>query len=515
MSTSTPLTHSEAVWMLSLPDSELIQWLGQFEKPIQAAILNQLRQTRIPTVETAKEYPEDFRRLLKIEGGHIFDDVLDPWQRKDFEATDGGWRRAAGYEDQTGFSRSYSERPRGHSKTTDQAVAASWALYGAQNMIKGVAGACDKDQAKMLRDAIQRLCMENDWLNAVLDVQAYRVVNKRTGSYLQMLAADEHSNYGETPDFTIIDELTHWRNQGLWNALFSAAPKRPNSMLAVISNAGTGQGLSWQWKIREKCRKSNRWYFSRLEGPQASWQKPEDLKEQQDLLPPKAFNRLWKNLWTVDGGDAIDTADVEACCVLPGPLRERFDPWGPFIGGLDLGIKRDHSAFVILGMDAKAGRFKLVHCESWQPSDFAEGRVQFSAIRKAIQRANERFGLEAIYFDPNQALNLQEDMANLGVNMVELPFTSANCNLMATRLTRTLRGRFIDMFPDEALKLDLSQLSIVQTKLGGFRLDGISNDDGHQDRGIALGISLGVAWDVMREEREAMNLEPLSHLVAA
>ena len=66
-----------------------------------------------------------------------------------------------------------------------------------------------------------------------------------------------------------MDELTHWTDRALYDSLVAAMVKRPRCMVVVISNAGDGQGTSWQ--VREMARQSSDWYFHRVDGPQASW----------------------------------------------------------------------------------------------------------------------------------------------------------------------------------------------------------------------------------------------------
>ena len=215
--------------------------------------------------------PSEFRKALIIDAdGNVrkFGDCLDEWQRVDFSALDSGWKRAAGQHASEGPSRAYLERPRGASKTTDLAVMATWILFASRRTVVGIAAAADKDQAKLLRDAIAKLVRMNQWLQGILDVQAYAVINKHTESKLEILSSDAASAYGLTPDFAIIDELTHWRDNELWISLFSSIAKCSDAMLVVISNAGYGSD-SWQWRVKESARLSNSWY-SRLEKP-ASW----------------------------------------------------------------------------------------------------------------------------------------------------------------------------------------------------------------------------------------------------
>ena len=65
---------------------------------------------------------------------------------------------------------------------------ASWALFASRRQLFGVAAAGDQDQARLLRDAVRRLVDCNPWLRTILDVQANRIVNSRTGSALQIIS---------------------------------------------------------------------------------------------------------------------------------------------------------------------------------------------------------------------------------------------------------------------------------------------------------------------------------------
>src|SRR6185437_15964867 len=131
------------------------------------------------------------------------------------------------------------------------------------------------------------------------------ILNPATGSSIEIISSDAASSYGHTVDFIICDELTHWRKRDLWDSLFSTVPKKV-CFLIVIANAGVGQGVSWQWGVRESARLADNWHFSRLDGPRASWQSPADLEEQARMLPPKAYQRLWLNIWSVDSADCIE-----------------------------------------------------------------------------------------------------------------------------------------------------------------------------------------------------------------
>ena len=68
-------------------------------------------------------------------------------------------------------------------------MAAAWLLFASQRKIDGVACAADKDQAGLIRNAIERLVRLNGWLCDVLEIQASKVINRHTGSTLTIIAA--------------------------------------------------------------------------------------------------------------------------------------------------------------------------------------------------------------------------------------------------------------------------------------------------------------------------------------
>lgn len=512
MTTDTPylpLTSDAIESLLLLPSSDSKAILSTLPQDQQRAILQQLSKTVTP--EMAKADPVAFRRLITIDCDgeeRSFASVIDPWQLEDFEAMDPAWRRVAGHQADVKHQYSWQGRPRGHSKTTDIAVMVSFALFASEKKIDGVVGAGSKHQAGFVRDGIDKLCRLNPWLAEVIEVQNYRVMNRLTGSTLQILAADEGTNYGALVDFIICDELTHWKNRGLWDALFSAAAKKKNCLVVVITNAGNSMGTGWQWSQREMARKSfdggGTWYFNELDGPHASWIDDAALVHQRLSLTPSQYARLWLNQWTRGGGDAFDLALVDAAITLEGPTPHKRDDWHPFIGGLDLGINHDHTGFVVLGIDVDAGRLKLAKAQAWRPEDFG-GTIDLEFVEREILKAQNLYGLMGVYYDPTEATYLSQRLEKQGVNMVPVRFTTTCCNMMAERMLRSFRGQIIDLYPDDVLIRDLGKLNIVEKKYG-VKLEGPRDDEGHCDVATAFMIVNGIGIEFLDE----MHAAPLS-----
>lgn len=455
-----------------------------------------------------------FRRSLTIDangGPRLFQP--DDWQQADFSALDNGWRRCVGQQVDGGKSRGYLERGRGHSKTADEAIMGTWALSFAPRQISGVAAAADKDQARLIRDAIGRLVNLNSWLASALDVQNYRVVNRHTGSTLEIVSSDADTSYGLTPDFLLLDEVTHWAGRELFDSLISASAKRRDCMVVIIANAGRGRGSSWQWDVREACRLSDEWHFSRLDGPVASWMGSDRLAEQRRLLPTKVYARLWDNQWQTEVGDLLDATDIEACITLDGPLNGDETNLS-FVAGLDLGVKNDRCAFIVLGVDSILQQIKLAMVRSWSPGP--SGQIDLIAVEETVLAASGRYRLVSVRFDPHQAALMAQRLTRHQVRMIEVPFVGNNLNLMASTILETFRSRRIQLYRDRQLLDDLSKLSIEERSFG-WKLTAPQSDQGHADSAIALAIALPAAvelagfgaWNFHIDRNPAPELLPM------
>jgi hypothetical protein len=451
--------------------------------------------------------PAEFRRHLVIDadgGPRRLAETMNDWQREDFEALDAGWRRVVGLPADGAKQRAYLERPRGHSKTGDLAVMVTWALFAARRQIAGVAAAADKDQGRLLRDAVAKLVSLNTWLAGLLDVQAYRVVNVRTGSDLQILSCDAPSSYGLTPSFAVVDELTHHRSEELWVSILSAAAKRSDCMLVVISNAGTGQGESWQWKIREAARADDGWYFHSLDGCRASWISPKHLAEQRRLLPAIQFDRLWANRWTSGSGDALLEDDITAAVTRKKPWTKPKRGW-IFTAGLDVGLSKDSCALVAVGKSIgeqwlvgmgdtekvsrvrATGRLRLGSVVLWKPE--RGRRVSLKDVERSVLRLHEHYGLASLAYDPFQCELLAERLSSEGVPCERVPFTPANLQTMASTMLDTFTARMIDLFPHERLLSDLRNLKLAE-RTYGVRLTSPRGPHGHGDLATSLALAL-------------------------
>jgi hypothetical protein len=461
--------------------------------------------------------PAKFRAdlLVDVDGvARRFGDVMDPWQRDDFAAIDPGLQRCNGRKpDAEGLSRAYLERGRGHSKTTDLAIMSIWALAFATRPIRGYCFAADRDQAALLKDAMATICRLNPWLAAILDVQKNLVVNiakdhPGEGGQLEIFTSDVASSYGILPDLIIADELVHWEGDGsLWHSIISSAAKRSNCLLVVITNAGFID--SWQWAVREAARLDEAWYFSRLDGPRASWLTPARLAEQRRMLPAIAYARLWENQWSSGGGDALTKDDIDAAFKAElRPVRSRESGW-LYVAGIDLGLTRDRSSVVALAVpdDGNAGRIRLAADRLWRP--LRGKKIDLMDVERYVLALDELLGLEFVSADPWQAellcQRLEADSDHRRRNQRRVfgsqpwvratPPTAANLRQQATVTIECFQDRRLDLYECGSLRDDLSKAR-VEERQGGFRLVSPKDSSGHGDTFSAFAHAIVLAHEV-------------------
>ncbi len=486
------------------------------------------------TLERLRRDPAAFRAVLLIDsdaGPQKLGAICDDWQRRDFESLDPAWRAVAGVGNVANpVLRAWLERSRGHSKTSDIAVMLTWVLFASARRLSGIVAAADRDQARLLRDAVSKLVQLNPWLKEFITVQEGRILNPHTDSTCDVIASDVASSYGLLCDFIIADEVCHWRDRGLWDSLLSTAAKRKTCLLLAITNAGCIE--TWQWTVREAVRNDPSWYFSRLDGPKAKWITPDRLAEQRRLLPDLAFRRLWLNVWAGGSGDAIHPDDLTAALTMTGPMLSAEQGWA-FVAGLDLSVSRDATALVTLAINVGwtevkeapqrqrapinralidagllapsrneepqyihhpgTGRVRLAAVEVWEPSNGV--RVELTAVEAAIIATHERFGLSALAADPFQAALMIERLQKRGLPVYMLDQTGITLQAQASAVLDAFKERIVDLFPHDQLLADLGGLQIAERNYGyrlvSPRANGANtNATAHGD--TATGFSIGM-----------------------
>ncbi len=279
--------------------------------------------------------------------------------------------------------------------------------------------------------AMRRLQASNaDLLKGLVFVEN-AVRNRSTGSLLKVVSSDVRSSWGELPDFVICDELCHWRGPELWQSLVSSAAKKSESILMVLTNAGTGRG--WQWQARELARTDPAWHFSSLQGPQAPWITAESLEEQRRLLPPNVFARLWMNEWQHSDGTFVSLAEVAACRDPRLAARDQGEPGQLYVATVDYAEKRD---FTVGCVAHREGRTVVVdRMDVVRPTEHRPTPVRW--VHDWMRSMAGRFPGAQFVLDPYQLASvIQELSQEFPVDRYQFQGGQANCDM--ARLLRQL-----------------------------------------------------------------------------
>lgn len=451
----------------------------------------------LATMQRMATDPAFYRSQLSIEvSGDVvrYCDAAAGWQEKDFIAMDPAWLRCVGRTkaDVTPM-RSWLERCRGASKTSDLAIMACWALCFATFPLKLISASGDRDQAKLVRDAIRRLCELNPWLGDVLEIQNWIVRNKLNGSELSVESSDASSAFGKLVDGIALDEISNWAEteqaKQYWYVISSTLMKKKNLICLSICNAPRVD--SWQWGLRESVREDANWYFHSLrEIP--SWITPEQLAEQKRLLPPHIFNRVCLNIPTSGTDTGISPADYEACELLIGPQDRRSREYDVYIAACDLGWRHDRTGLVVLAMNFQHQRIDLAYCESFSPADYG-GELPLSVVEAELIDVQRRFDLDQLVFDPREATGLAQRLTDRGLPCARMNLAPANQNEMAKIFLQAFNARRLLLYPHADLRRDILSMEVVDRTVG-LKLQAARTSGGHSDLGFSFAMALCAIW---------------------
>jgi hypothetical protein len=428
--------------------------------------------------------PALFREHLMIPAVHgpaRFADVMADFQREDFGKIDPAFLAlAAGTKPEPG--RFWWERTKGASKDSDAAACLLWLLCFSRRPLACQVGAADQDQADELRKAAKGILRLNSWLADAVEVQSWTLRNSRRDCVCEIIAADVAGSHGARPDLLILNELSHVGKEEFAKNLLDNASKVPHGVVLVATNAGFVP--SWQFDLREMARTSPRWVFSSYTQP-APWLDPGEIAEAKRRNSANRFARLWEGQWVPESGDALSTADIEAAVTLPGATLARETGFNYF-AGLDIGIKRDHTSLVLIGVHYLTRRIRLMRVWDWSPP--AGGKVDLGAVQAEAQRVCREFGC-VLFIDPSQAELMGQTLEGRGVSVELVPFVGKTLNEMASNIIEVFTDRAIDLYPCPALLDDLRRLQLKETP-AGWRLVPARTSSGHGDRATALALAV-------------------------
>jgi phage terminase large subunit-like protein len=422
-------------------------------------------------------------KALDLLGALVLEDGR-PWGEA---ATAEQWEDARAVLDPAGAPYSYLTRSRGYSKTTDLAgivLAAMHEQIPPGSRAYGLAS--DRDQGRLLTDALAGFVARTPALRDAITVDSYAATT-RSGTRLEVLAADVAGSWGLLPAFLIVDELAQWGTtaapRALWEATTSALTKAKGARLVVLTSAG--DPAHWSHGILEHARVDPLWRVHEVGGP-PPWADPARLAEQRRRLPASVYARLFENVWTASEDRLTSLGDLRACVTLDGPQEPRRGAL--YRIGLDLGLKSDRTVAAVCHgeRDGSDTRVVLDRMAVWQGSKVRP--VDLGEVEAWVFEASRRYNHAHLCCDPWQAVGLCQRLRMAGVVVTEYAFSQQSIGRLATTLHTTIRDHHLALYDDDELVDELANVRLRETSPGVLRMD--HDGDRHDDRAIALALAV-------------------------
>lgn len=395
---------------------------------------------------------------------------LEPWQIFRFMAIFGWIVRKTG---KRRFRRAYTEVPRGNAKSTESSCVGLYMLAADGEIgAECYSLATTKDQAKLVFNPAQEMMKSNKELREKLqiEVSVHSIYQESTGSRFKALSSRDDSLDGLNIHFGCIDELHAHKTRGIYDVVETATGKRDNSLLWVITTAGSNRsGICYE--VRNYITKilsgeiQDDSQFGIIYGidEEDDWTQEEALKKanpnwgisvQKEVilaLQKKAVhttsavnNFLTKhlNVWVSANTAWMNMTAWDACTDVSLNINNFTSK--PCWIGLDLASKIDVAAMAMV-FETESGyaifmKFYLPDnaVQSSKNSQYSgwarEGLIlvtpgdvlDFNWIEADILDAKSRFDVREVAFDPWQATQLSQNMLTEGVPMVEVGATVKN-----------------------------------------------------------------------------------------
>ena len=401
-------------------------------------------------------------------------------------ATEEQWVDAEAILTMDGPRRHWIGRSKGFSKTRDCGAVSVVALLtqfppGAQ----GYVAAADAEQAGLLRQSMMQFVNNTPELQGRVKIDA-RKISTPHGAELTVLAADSAGSHGLRIFWLVLDELANWpdtpRHRDFFDALWAGLPKTPDSRGIIITTAGTPSHFSK--RIYDTAATEPSWRLSDIHGP-PPWVAPEEVAAEQRRMFPSVYARLWLNEWCAPDDSIADPDDVDAACMLSGPLAP--DEACTYVCSLDLGTRNDRTVAVIAHGERTEDATRVIvdRMNVWTPS--RGNPVSLDDVRAWLTEMCRSYRAKLLY-DPSQAYLLVEQIRKAGIRTEEFVFSSSSVGKLATAIMQALRGRTVLLPDDEELREELLAVRLRESSPNVMRIDTVGS--GHDDRVIATAMAV-------------------------
>lgn len=239
---------------------------------------------------------------------------------------------------------------------------------------------------------------------------------------------------------------------GIWRRLWDAALAGEQVCEDPPLFVNEGAGLIGYIDTGPEARR-----FPWQQGPRAA----KYYAAQAKTLSSGAYARLHLNQWADAEESFLSVEDLERITE-PGLLPPLPGESPPLFCFLDGSISSDWTSLAsVYWRDDE--HLVLGPCTTWKPSKARP--ILFAEVEAELLRWAEDYELEAVGFDPYQAVGLSQRLTEAGLPMVEVPQTAANQTAATSTLRHAITDRRLVLWPSEDVRRCL--LNAVLEERGG------------------------------------------------
>ena len=411
--------------------------------------------------------------------------------------------------------------PEGNAKTTLMAGVAL--AFARQNEYARIPlAAASRDQAGLLfgqaADLVRRSGLEAEFRV----YEGYRkITHQENGAEIKVFAADDRTGDGAIFDIAFCDELHRMAERGgdmrLWRVWRGKLDKRGGQIVGISTAGSPGNAFE---EMRDRMRlmavpeRDGR--HSRVATADAvlhEWSimdrdDPEDMRavklanplstiteeklarrRRSPSMTPAHWLRFVCNLATSEEGAWLPAGAWEACFDEGAQIPDGGAVWL----GVDVGLRKDHSAVVLLHYAADERLDVRATVFDPPPS----GELDMSLVEEHIRGLASRYEVLGVAYDPWNFTRSAQLLEADGLLTIEHPMTNARMVPASQRLYEAIVGRRIRHDGDPVLAQHVAAGQSVQTERG-WRI-GKKRARLPQDALVALCLAFGVA-DVQEEQ---------------
>jgi phage terminase large subunit-like protein len=381
----------------------------------------------------------------------------------------------------------YSATKKSGKTTINAALTAWWAFtQEAPNELFILANDEEQAQARVF-SSVGRILQRNPSLASSAKVESRRITlsNETT---ITALASEFKGAAGSNHGLTSWDELWAYTSESarrLWDEL-TGVPTRRNSIRLVTTYAGwegesdllfglyklgvgpeehpDGQGErihpTLPLYLNREARLLTLWDHE----PRTPWQTARYLDAQRRALRPGTYLRLHENRWAAAEGTFVEP-EVWDACVASEWAPADADPTLQVWAAVDVGVKHDSTALVVVTFDPETEQVILVRHHIWQTSP--EHPIDLEAtVEREVRELAQTFHLRACLADPYQAHRSLTTLRRAGIPVHEYVQTVPNLTRMAQVLDDLLRSRQLVVYPADDLRAHALAAGALETAQG-------------------------------------------------